>query len=99
VTRTLDILDEALKDAEDAAGWYAERSATASAAFVQELEHAVAEIQRTPATWPSYDHGTRRFLLKRFPYSVVYRADDNRIVVVAVAHAHRRPAYWRARIG
>ena len=38
-------------------------------------------------------------LLNRFPYSVVYRTDDQRIVIVAVAHAHRRPAYWRGRIG
>jgi plasmid stabilization system protein ParE len=99
VTRTLEILDEALEDAEDAARWYAERNGTAAAAFAQEFEHAIAEIQRVPATWPSFDHGTRRFLLKRFPYSVVYRMDDTRIVVVAVAHAHRRPAYWRARLG
>jgi plasmid stabilization system protein ParE len=99
VTRTLDILEEALSDAEDAARWYAERSESAAAAFVEELEHAIAAIQRMPATWPSFDHGTRRFLLKRFPYSVVYRTDDQRIVIVAVAHAHRRPAYWRGRIG
>ncbi len=99
MTRTLDILEEALKDAEDAARWYAERSGAAAAAFVTELEHAVVEIQRMPVAWPAFDHGTRRFLLKRFPYSVVYRADDKRIVVIAVAHAHRRPAYWRSRIG
>jgi plasmid stabilization system protein ParE len=99
VTRTLDILEEALVDAEDAARWYAERSEAAAAAFVEELDRAIAAIQHTPATWPSFDHGTRRFLLKRFPYSVVYRADDQRIVIVAVAHAHRRPAYWRGRIG
>jgi hypothetical protein len=56
-------------------------------------------IQRMPATWPSFAHGTRRFLLKRFPCSVIYRADDTRIVVIAVAHAQRRPDYWRRRIG
>lgn len=93
------ISSKAVADAEDAARWYAERSENAAAAFVDKFEQAIAAIQRMPATLPSFDHGTRRFLLKRFPYSVVYRADDIRIVVIAVAPAHRRPAYWRGRIG
>lgn len=95
---TLEILDDALADAEDAARWYAELSDAAGGAFVDELEHAIAAIQRMPASWPRFVHGTRRFLLKRFPYSIVYRANDHRIVIVAVAHAHRRPGYWRERV-
>jgi hypothetical protein len=39
------------------------------------------------------------FLLPRFPYGVVYlAAADTSIVVVAVAHARRRPRYWLTRI-
>lgn len=38
--------------------------------------------------------GTRRILLEHFPYAVVYRFDENRIVIVAVVHGNRRPGYW-----
>jgi plasmid stabilization system protein ParE len=99
VTRTPEFLDEALEDAEQAARWYAERSPAAAIAFSDEVDRAVGEIERSPLAWPPYDHGTRRFLLTRFPYSVVYRADSNGIVIVAVAHAHRRPGFWRDRLG
>lgn len=33
-----------------------------------------------------------------FPYRVVYFVDDDWLTVVAVAHAKRRPGYWRDRV-
>jgi hypothetical protein len=41
--------------------------------------------------------GTRRYLLKRYPYAVIYRELDDLIWVVAVAHGKRRPGYWKSR--
>jgi plasmid stabilization system protein ParE len=98
VTSTLEFLDEALEEAEGAARWYAERSGRAGILFAEELHAAVAQIGRSPTTWTVHDHNTRRYLLRRFPYSVVYRIDATRIVIVAVAHEHRRPGYWRVRL-
>ena len=96
--RTLEFLDEALEEAEEAARWYAERSAMAAVGFAEELDAAITHIERTPTTWSTHEHKTRRFLLRRFPYSVVYRVEATRVVIVAVAHAHRRPGYWRERL-
>jgi plasmid stabilization system protein ParE len=98
VTRTLEFLPTVLEEAENATRWYAERNQTAALAFAAELDHAAAEIQRAPEMWPSFEHGTRRLLLKRFPYSIVYRIDPDRLVVVAIMHARRRPGYWRGRV-
>ena len=75
MTRALEFLDEALEEAEEAARWYADRSETAAIGFADELDSAIAHIERTPTTWPIHEHNTRRFLLRRFPYSVVYRVD------------------------
>jgi plasmid stabilization system protein ParE len=98
VSRTLEFLDEAIEEAEAAARWYAERSTTAAAAFADEIDTAIAEITRLPLAWPAHDHNTRRFLLRRFPYSVVYRASEGTILIVAVAHGRRRPGYWIERL-
>lgn len=95
---TLEFLDEALEEAEEAARWYAERSATAAVGFAEELDAAIERIERAPTAWPIHEHSTRRFLLRRFPYSVVYRIDATRVVIIAVAHAHRRPGFWRNRL-
>jgi hypothetical protein len=36
--------------------------------------------------------------LKRFPFHVIYRAKQNQIIVLAVAHQRRQPAYWSGRL-
>ena len=41
----------------------------------------------------------RRLMLTRFPYALIYSATDDLLHVVAVAHARRRPGYWRPRVG
>jgi plasmid stabilization system protein ParE len=87
----------AFTEAEGAAAWYRERSPQAEGAFLAELERAVHEIAAAPQRWPPYLQGSRRFLLHRFPFSVVYRQRAGKIQIVAVAHAHRRPGYWRNR--
>jgi len=97
--RPLDYLDDAIEEAEAAARWYADRSPSAAVGFTDEIDAAVAAIQHAPETWPRHDHGTRRFLLRRYPYSVIYSIEASRILVIAVAHAHRRPGYWKTRIG
>jgi hypothetical protein len=39
----------------------------------------------------------RRLLLQDLPYVVIYETFENEVFVYAVAHASRRPNYWRRR--
>jgi len=98
VVRKLEYLDEAVDEAESAARWYAERSGSAAAGFAGEIDAAIAAIEQHPDAWPAYDHGTRHYLLRRYPFSVVYRVESARILIVAVAHGRRRPGYWKSRL-
>ena len=88
---------EAIAEARAAREWYAERSADVADAFMEEFDHAVNAILHAPRRWPVYAHGTRRYLLRRFPYSVIYREISGSLCVVAVAHGRRRPGYWKSR--
>ena len=94
----VDVLPQAIEEAREARNYYLSKSPAAEEAFRKELEHAVALIRECPETWPSYVHGTRRFVLRRFPFSVVYRTDDTSSLIVAVAHAKRKPGYWMSRL-
>jgi toxin ParE1/3/4 len=78
--------------------YYFERSPKAADAFASEIERACSAIQSSPETWSVYLRGTRRFLLDRFPYLLVYRVVEGSIQIVAVAHGHRKPGYWRDRL-
>jgi toxin ParE1/3/4 len=93
----IEIHVEAHEEEEKAFDWYLERSLDAVEAFIQEIEQARFAIQETPESWTEYSHGTRRYLLKRFPYVVVYRVAADRIEIVAIAHGRRITAYWAER--
>ncbi len=83
---------------EAAFAWYFERSERAALRFAREVERAVASIADAPERFPAGTSGTRRFLLQRFPFAVVYRELPSVIQVLAVAHARRRPGYWKTRV-
>jgi plasmid stabilization system protein ParE len=88
---------EAARELEEAVDWYAERSPQAGDALAREVTRALTLIAAEPHLWPSFGAGTRRYLLGRFPYSIVYRIGEGFIEVVAVAHHKRRSGYWRDR--
>jgi len=89
---------EARVDLRDSARWYRERNAVVAAEFRTAVGDAVRSVVQTPQRWPEYLYGTRRFVLQRFPFSVVYLDDPDMVRIVAVAHAKRKPGYWRRRV-
>ena len=40
----------------------------------------------------------REFVVARFPYRLVYSVEESDILIIAVAHQHRRPMYWQYRV-
>ena len=94
----LHFFEEASEEAEEARRWYRERSESAEAAFLKELDHAIEVVVNAPERWPRYISGTRRYVFATFPYSLVYFRELEVIHVVAVAHGKRRPGYWRKRL-
>ena len=81
----------------DARNWYFERSPLSAIAFAQTVENALSRIKEAPNTFPLADHGTRKFVLQRFPFNIFYLTRETEIVIVAVAHQKRRPGYWSSR--
>lgn len=66
--------------------------------FELAVESAVKNAVANPSGGAPSPKGTRSRLVKGFPFSVVYRASDTEILVVAVMHHRREPGYWAARI-
>lgn len=77
--------------------WYKERSLAAALDFESEFQRAVSAIAEAPERWPIYFSRCRRYILHQFPFSIVYSLEKE-IYVLAVAHGHRRPGYWRERL-
>jgi len=65
--------------------------------FAAAVELATARALTFPLSGTPAAAGTRRMIVRGFPYSVFYRTQEDGIVVFAVAHHARRPGYWAGR--
>ena len=59
--------------------WYQQQTEGLGDDFLNELETAYQAIIELPHTWPRFQNYFRRFLLSRFPFSVIYRVNGNLI--------------------
>jgi toxin ParE1/3/4 len=78
--------------------WYQARNFEVSLGFLSDVDLAVEDILRASRRWPKYLYGTRRVVLQRFPFSVVYLDNPDVITIIAVAHSRRKPGYWKGRV-
>jgi plasmid stabilization system protein ParE len=94
----LRVTSAAERDFTDALCWYAVRSQRAAEGFDEEFDKALKTITVDPRRYPLCDERHRFYLLDRYPYQVIYRDEIDKVVVVAVAHAKRKPRYWAGRL-
>jgi toxin ParE1/3/4 len=88
----------AWREVEAADDWYFSHSFDASVAFLGDLQSALASVSQAPQRWPKYLYGTRRIVMQRFPFSVVFLDEPDLVIIVAIAHSKRRPGYWKDRV-
>jgi hypothetical protein len=91
-------LEPAETELDEAIAYYDAQRPGLGEEFLVEVLLTLERIQAYPAAWPHLSRQTRRCRTRRFPYGVVYRATQNELLVVAIAHLHRRPLYWVDRI-
>lgn len=96
--RDLEIHHEAGDELDEAETWYREQSPRAAERFEAAVEVALERICSAPETYPEHLHGTRRLLLKRFPYRLVYVVLEDLVHLVAAPHESREPGYWAERL-
>ena len=82
----------------EAAAWYELQRPALGAEFITEIDRCVALAAQHPLRFTVVHNEIRRVVAARFPYSVYYRAEARRIVVLAVFHASRDPITWHQRI-
>ena len=82
---------------EAAVRWYSASSPYAAAGFKREIAEAMQSVLRHPERGRQIEGGMRRVVLRRFPFSIIYRVQGEEILIIALAHASRLPAYWATR--
>lgn len=67
---SLIIRPEAEDDIAEAYAWYVSKSKNLGEEFVKALETCFLDIQENPLAYPVVYTGFRRYLLRKFPYSI-----------------------------
>ena len=98
VAKPLEIHPSALAELKSGLNWYLQRNEAAAVKFAAEVDRAIGLIIESPARWPAGEHTTRKIVLRRFPFAIVYREKKAAVQILAVAHGHRRPGYWNNRL-
>ncbi len=81
----------------EASAWYETKRVGLALEFMAEIDRCVSLAAKQPLQFAVVRENIRRIVVNRFPYSVYFRAEKHRIVVLAVFHSNRNPAIWQAR--
>ena len=82
----------------EASAWYERKRIGLALEFMAEMDRCVSRASENPLQFAVVREDIRRVVANRFPYSVYFRAELHRIVVLAVFHGSRDPAVWLARV-
>lgn len=95
--RRVEFHPEAEAEFISAARYYEGQAENLGFDFISAVERAYQRLGDFPESGRPFGGRLRRVLVPGFPYGLLYRAQAERIFIVAVAHLHRRPGYWRSR--
>jgi toxin ParE1/3/4 len=99
----LELHPEARAELRSAALWYDERRTGLGVEFIAEVSATLDRIGNAPesySAWPgtrAVDPLIRKATVQRFPYLIAFEKHEQHVLVLAVAHAKRRPLYWLTR--
>jgi plasmid stabilization system protein ParE len=77
--------------------WYERERLGLGDEFLSEAQRAVDAVIAIPEAYPVIHRDTRRALVRRFPYGLLFRVLDDLIVFVGCFHTSRDPITWQRR--
>jgi hypothetical protein len=85
-------LAQSVRELEDGFVFYNDQLQGLGNQFYTEVFDSIDIIKKYPAIWDKVGQNTRKCILKRFPYLILYICEKDKIIVTAIAHQHRKPS-------
>jgi hypothetical protein len=86
------------REFDEAVGYYEGCQTGLGLEFAEEVYAAIGRISEYPDAWSEMSKNTRRCLVNRFPYGVIFQVKSDMLRIIAVANLHRPPGYWKDRV-
>ena len=87
----------AAADIEHAYAWYEKEQRGLGEAFLAEVDATAKLVLENPLAYPVIVRQTRRALVHRFPYGLLYRVLSDKVLFIACFHTSQSPALWKRR--
>jgi toxin ParE1/3/4 len=98
MTRAVAFHPEALSEFLSSVSYYQAKAHGLGESFADYIQGAIDQIRKNPVIGSNYEAGTRKIVLRRFPFSIVYdESNSAEIIIVAIIHHRRKPGYWKER--
>lgn len=78
--------------------FYAARAGGIARGLRDEVQAVLDLLADLPLAGQEQRSGVRGIPIRRYPLTILYRAESSRIYVLAVAHQRREPGYWLERL-
>ncbi|MFA3783780.1 type II toxin-antitoxin system RelE/ParE family toxin [Melioribacteraceae bacterium 4301-Me] len=93
----IEFLQPAYVEFQEAVDYYNMQNESLGNKFIVEVERTLSIIQKYPDAFPQYTKHSKKAVVIAFPYNIIYSIHKEKIIVIAVAHQHRKPNYWLKR--
>ncbi len=87
----------AAQELDDAHDYYETQQEGLGLTFVHAVHETEKRIAHFPVAWQALSPNSRRALVSRFPYGLIYHIGDETITILAIADLHKKPRYWKGR--
>ncbi len=88
----------ARKELIDAIEYYNECEDRLGLIFAEEVYRSIQLILQFPQAWSPFSKNTRRCIMNKFPYGIIYQERKNEISIIAVMQLNKEPIYWHKRM-
>ena len=78
---------------EDARAYYNLQQEELGERFKEHIKQSIDNIAQFPTLYPKVTDELHRVVVHKFPYSIFYILLDETIIIVSIAHQHRKPFY------
>lgn len=77
--------------------WYHFRNREVASNFKDEIAELISRLRKNPTLYPFLEEPIRIATLRQFPYYIPSRVLAEKIEILGVCHACRKPGYWKNR--
>ena len=97
-THNLIIKEEAKTEIINAYNWYESKQNKLGERLISVLDDYFSIIKKSPKQFPKVLNDMRQATIKNFPYIIIFKIENNDVIVFAVFHSSQNPEKWKSKI-